>query len=68
VGKRAVGLLLLAAAALGGRVAAQRQVIRVNVDTVVVDVSVFDKAARPVTGLTADDFTIVEAGKPRAGG
>jgi VWFA-related protein len=43
----------------------QRPVIRVDVDAVVVDVSVFDAKGQPVTGLTADDFTIVEGGRPR---
>ncbi len=61
----AIGLLLFAAA-LGGPVLAQRPVIRVGVDTVVVDVSVLDAKGQPVTGLTADDFTILDAGRPRA--
>ena len=60
----AIGLLLVAAA-FGGRVLAQRAVIRVDVDAVVVDVSVLDAKGRPVTGLTADDFTIVDWGRPR---
>jgi len=32
----------------------------------VLDVSVLDKDRRPVRGLTADDFTIVEEGKPQS--
>jgi VWFA-related protein len=43
----------------------QRPVIRVDVNAVVVDVSVFDAKGQPVTGLTAADFTIVEGGRPR---
>jgi hypothetical protein len=30
-----------------------------------IDAVVVDKAGRPVTGLTADDFTVEENGKPR---
>jgi VWFA-related protein len=44
----------------------QRPVIRVGVDAIVVDVSVLDEKGQPVTGLTADDFTILDAGRPRA--
>jgi hypothetical protein len=46
VGKSALGLLILAAA-LGGRAVAQKPVIRVGVEAVVVDVSVFDAKGRP---------------------
>src|SRR5579862_3574257 len=38
---------------------------RAGVDIVQVDVSVLDKNRRPVRGLTAADFTILEDGKPQ---
>ncbi len=37
---------------------------RTGVEAVVLDVSVLDKDRRPVRGLTAADFTILEDGKP----
>jgi VWFA-related protein len=39
--------------------------VRVGIDVVQVDVSVLDDARRPVRGLTAADFTVLEDGKPR---
>lgn len=39
---------------------------RTGVEGVVVDVSVLDKDRRPVRGLTAADFAIVEDGKPQS--
>src|SRR6188768_2192229 len=38
---------------------------RTGVDLVEVDVSVLDKDRRPVRGLTRENFTILEDGKPR---
>jgi VWFA-related protein len=38
---------------------------RTGVEAVVLDVSVLDKDRRPVRGLTAADFTILEDGKPQ---
>jgi len=38
---------------------------RIGVDVVEVDVSVLDKDRRPVRGLTRENFTILEDGKPR---
>src|SRR6187397_2139536 len=40
----------------------QRPTFRTSVDLVRVDVSVLDDARRPVSGLTADDFTILVDG------
>jgi VWFA-related protein len=39
---------------------------RSSVDLVHLDVSVLDGHRRPVLGLTADDFTVLEDGKPQA--
>lgn len=38
---------------------------RAAVDVIRLDVSVLDKAGRPVRGLTAADFTVLENGKPQ---
>jgi len=38
---------------------------RTGVDVVQLDVTVLDKDRHPVRGLTADDFTILERGKPQ---
>src|ERR1700730_2501815 len=40
-------------------------VIRSNSRLVVLDVVVTDKAGHPVTGLTKDDFRVLEDGKPQ---
>ena len=39
---------------------------RTGVDVVQLDVTVLDKDRHPVRGLTADDFTILERGKPQS--
>ncbi len=44
---------------------AQTPAFRTGVDAVQLDVSVLDKDRRPVRGLTAADFTVLENGKPR---
>ena len=44
---------------------AQTPTFRTGVDAVQIDVSVLDKDRRPVRGLTAADFTVLEDGKPR---
>lgn len=41
----------------------QQPVFRAGVDVISLDVSVLDKDRRPVRGLTAEDFTVVENGK-----
>lgn len=57
-------LLLLTAA---GRGAAQSQrPFRAGIDLVNFGVSVTDKLGKPVTGLTADDFQILENGRPQS--
>ena len=43
-----------------------RPTFRAGVDAVQLDVSVLDKERRPIRGLTAADFTVLEDGKPRA--
>src|SRR4051812_35853839 len=40
-------------------------IFRTGVDVVQLDVTVLDKDRHPVRGLTADDFTILERGKPQ---
>jgi len=43
----------------------QSTTIKSGVDVVHLDVSVLDDKRRPVTGLTAADFTVLEDGRPR---
>ena len=43
----------------------QPPVFRAEVDVIRLDVSVLDKDRRPVRGLTAEDFTVSEDGKPQ---
>ncbi len=45
---------------------APQSTFRAGVDIVQVDVSVLDKQRRPVRGLTAADFILLEDGEPRA--
>ena len=45
--------------------AAQTPVFRAAIDLVHLDVSVLDKDRRPIRGLTAADFTVLEDGKPQ---
>ena len=52
---------LIAAAAVAGA----QQTFRTAVDLVHFGVVVTDKQGSPITGLTADDFDIKEAGKPQ---
>src|SRR5437867_416727 len=44
---------------------AQQPTFRAGVDVIRLDVSVLDKNRRPVRGLTADKFTVLENGKPQ---
>ena len=44
----------------------QQPVFRAGIDVVQVDVSVLDKTRRPIRGLNAADFTVLENGVPQA--
>src|SRR4026209_2751355 len=61
---RAMFILALGAATVTG--AAAQQTFRTAIDLVHFGVVVTDKQGSPITGLTADDFEIKEAGKPQA--
>jgi VWFA-related protein len=59
-------LAVLVCASAGQQVPpAQPPSFRTGVDAVQLDVSVLDRQRRPVRGLTASDFTVLEDGKPR---
>jgi VWFA-related protein len=59
------GFLIAAVAASVTAAVQERQTFRSGTDLVQVDVSVLDHDRRPVRGLKAEDFTILEDGKPR---
>ncbi len=71
--RRIASVPLLAFAAVVSVLAAQDQqtpgqlppVFRGEVDLIRLDVSVLEKNRRPVTGLTAADFTVIEDGTPQ---
>ncbi len=69
--KTAVGVVAVWLVVLGGSPAGRQAPVpqiptfRTGVDAVQIDVSVLDKDRKPVRGLTAADFTVLEAGKPR---
>jgi VWFA-related protein len=50
---------------VGARPQAQNPQFRSGVDLVTLDVAVLDRAGNPVTGLTKDDFVVLENGKPQ---
>ena len=61
-------VVILAGLALGAQQTPppeQLPSFRASVDLIDIDVSVLDKHRRPVQGLTAADFTVLEDGKPR---
>jgi VWFA-related protein len=59
------GVLSATLLAQSGSPQPQQPTFRSGVDLIDVDVSIIDKDRRPVPGLTADDFTVLEDGKPR---
>lgn len=63
--RRHLELLVALASAAVITAAQERPVFRTGVEVIQLDVSVLDKDRRPVRGLTADDFTIFEDGKPQ---
>ena len=63
--KRFAAALALALIAAAQEQQPPRTTFKSNVDLVPVDVNVVDKNGRPVTDLTAGDFTLAVDGKPR---
>ncbi len=59
-------LLLGGCLSLNSQLSAQQATFRVRTDLVQVDVVVVDKQGNPVTGLTKDDFVILDRKKPQA--
>jgi VWFA-related protein len=57
--------LLLIALHTTALLAQEPPTFRAGIDLVQLDVVVLDQQRRPVKGLTADDFTVLENGKPR---
>jgi hypothetical protein len=49
-----------------GKTNQSQPVIRSNSRLVVLDVVVTDQAGHPITGLTKDDFRVLEDGKPKS--
>jgi len=69
-GRAVVAVCLLASVAVSLRAVPQNapespQTFRSAIDILQLDVSVLDSKRRPITGLTAADFTVTEDGKPR---
>jgi Ca-activated chloride channel family protein len=60
------GIIIIAAALTGAAQQPQRSTFRAAVDLVHFGVSVLDKQGRPITGLTKDDFEIVEGGRKQS--
>jgi len=64
-GSRSIAVAALLAAGAAALLAQQPPTFRAGTEIVHLDVSVLDKDRRPVRGLTAADFTILEDGKPQ---
>lgn len=66
---RVLALVLIAAATAGHTVQSQQPdslpQFRTGIDLVRLDVSVIDKNRQPIHGLRAEDFTVLENGKPQ---
>lgn len=64
----AFAVLLASTAVVGGQQAPQPEppVFRVQVDAIELDAFVTDAQGNPVTDLTADDFEVIEDGRPQA--
>jgi Ca-activated chloride channel homolog len=62
--KRQVFILVILLATLTAVQAQDLDVLKVQVDLVTVNVAVTDRAKRPITGLQASDFRVVEEGLP----
>jgi VWFA-related protein len=60
-----VGAMVMAAAPAPGP-EAQQSTFRAGVDLIQIDVAVLDGKRRPVRGLTAENFTLLEDGKPQS--
>jgi Ca-activated chloride channel family protein len=60
------GVLAVAMAAVMAATAVAQKTYRVGVDLVHFSVAVIDREGHPISGLTADDFEILEEGKPQA--
>jgi Ca-activated chloride channel family protein len=63
---RISALISLAMLSAGSAAPQQPGTFRAAVDLVHFNVAVVDKQGKPVTGLTKDDFQVVERGKPQA--
>lgn len=69
--RRCAAILPIVLAALVAPAAAQEPdaqappVFRAGVDVIELDVTVLDASRRPVRGLTVDDFTVLEDGRPQ---
>jgi VWFA-related protein len=59
-------LAAVSAAAPAARPQAPDQVFPAGIEQVTVDVVVVDKKGEPVTGLTKDDFTVLDEGRPQS--
>jgi VWFA-related protein len=61
----AAGLAVAAAATLLGQAGPSPPTFPTQAEAITVDVVVLDRDGRPVPGLTRDDFTLLDAGRPQ---